>query len=74
MSLATYVAEDGLLEIVGGKALRPEGVQCPSVMNCQGRQMGVGGEHLHRSRGRKDGIRDLQRKEILEGGQYLKCK
>ena len=43
MSLATYVAEDGLLDIVGGKALWPEGVQCPSVMNCQGREMGVGG-------------------------------
>jgi hypothetical protein len=38
--LATYVAEDGL---VGGEALGPEGVRCPSVGECQSRRTGVGG-------------------------------
>jgi hypothetical protein len=28
---------------VGREALRPEGVQCPSGGECQGRRMGVGG-------------------------------
>ena len=28
---------------VGGVALRPQGVQCPSVQECQGERMGVGG-------------------------------
>jgi hypothetical protein len=40
---------------VGGEALGPEGVQCPSVGECQGGNMGVGGwvrEHPHRSRER----------------------
>ena len=30
--LTTYVTEDGL---VGGETLGPEGVQCPSVGECQ---------------------------------------
>jgi hypothetical protein len=36
--------------LVGGEALEPEGVRCPSVGKCQGRRMGVGGlgEHPHR--------------------------
>ena len=28
---------------MGGEALGPEGVQCPSVGECQGGRMGVGG-------------------------------
>ena len=45
MDLAAYVAEDGL---VGSQweeqtDLGPEGVQCPSVGECKGRKMGVGG-------------------------------
>ena len=44
---------------VGGEALGPEGVQCPSVGEYQGGKMEVGGwvgEHAHRGRGREDGI------------------
>jgi hypothetical protein len=40
---------------VGGVALGPEGVQCPSVGKCQGGKTRVGGwvgEHPHRGRGR----------------------
>jgi hypothetical protein len=39
MALAMYVVEDDLI----GEALRPEGVQYPSVGECQGRRMGVHG-------------------------------
>jgi hypothetical protein len=28
---------------VGGETLRPESIRCPSVGECQGRRMGVGG-------------------------------
>ena len=31
MALATYMTEDGCWSSVGGEALKPEGVQCPSV-------------------------------------------
>jgi hypothetical protein len=35
----------------------PEGVRCPSVVECQGGKIGVGGvgEHPHRSRRRRRG-------------------
>jgi hypothetical protein len=39
---------------VEGEALRPEGVQCPSVGDCKGRKEGVGRwveEYPHRGRG-----------------------
>jgi hypothetical protein len=42
MALAAYVEEDGLVWSVGGEALKPVGVQCPSVGECQGRKKGVG--------------------------------
>ena len=44
---------------VGGEDLGPEGVQCPSVGECQGRRTGVGGSvgaHPHRCRRRDDGM------------------
>jgi hypothetical protein len=44
---------------VGGEALRPECIQCPSVGECQGGRTGVGEwvkEHPHGGRGRGDGI------------------
>jgi hypothetical protein len=47
---------------VGGEALNPVKAQCPSVGECQGGEVGVGGwvrEHPHRSRG--DGIENFQR-------------
>ena len=40
---------------VGGKALRPESVQCPSVGECQGGKMGMGewgSNHIEAGRGR----------------------
>jgi hypothetical protein len=43
---------------VGGEALGPEGVQCPSVGKCQSGKTGVGrwmGEHPHRGRGGRCG-------------------
>jgi hypothetical protein len=43
---------------VGGVALRPEGVRCPSVGECQGRKAGVSGwvgEHSCRGRELGDG-------------------
>ena len=43
---------------MGGEALGPGKAQCPSVGECQGREVGVGGwvEKPHRSRGRGDGM------------------
>jgi hypothetical protein len=61
---------------VGGATHGPEGVRCPSLGECQGGRMGVGGrvgEHPHRGRGRWDGIGVFRRGD-LEGGKYLKCK
>ena len=52
MAPAAYVTEDGL---VG-----PVKAQCPSVGECQGREIGMGRwvrEHHHRNRGRGNGIR-----------------
>jgi hypothetical protein len=43
---------------MGGQALGPEGVPCPSVGECQGGKTGVGrwlGHHPHR--GRREGMR-----------------
>jgi hypothetical protein len=45
--------------IVGGAVLGPEGLQCYSVGECQGRKVGVGGlvgEHPHRGMGRRVGV------------------
>ena len=43
---------------VGGEALGPEGVQCPSIGECQGERMGEWvEEHPHRGRGKGDGMR-----------------
>jgi hypothetical protein len=39
MELATYVAEDALVGVSGKD---PEGVQCPSIGECQNRKMEVG--------------------------------
>ena len=44
---------------MGREALGHVKAQCPSVEECQGREVGVGGwveEHPHRSRGREDVI------------------
>ena len=44
MALATYVAEDGLVRHQWEEnTLKPEGVQCPSIRECQGKRTGVGG-------------------------------
>ncbi|EAA20077.1 hypothetical protein [Plasmodium yoelii yoelii] len=46
---------------MGGEALSPVKIQCPSVGKYQGREAGVGGcvgKHPHRSRVRVHGIRD----------------
>jgi hypothetical protein len=45
MAPATYVAENGLVgrSSVGGEALGPVKVRCPSVGECQGEEAGVGG-------------------------------
>ena len=41
MSLAAYVAEDGL--VLGGEALGLAKIICPSTGECQGQEAGVGG-------------------------------
>jgi hypothetical protein len=49
---------------VGGEALGPVKAGCPSVGECQGGELGVGGwveEHTHKSREREDGIGGFQR-------------
>jgi hypothetical protein len=60
---------------VGGETLVSEGVQCPSVGECQSGRMGVGGwgEHPHKGRERGDRIGSFQRGD-LERGKRLKCK
>jgi hypothetical protein len=71
MALAKYAAEGGSYwTSVGGEALGPEGIQCPSVVECQGRKMGVGGwfgEHIHRDRKRGDGIGAFQKGDLERG-------
>jgi hypothetical protein len=62
---------------VGGEALGPEDVRCPSVEEFQGGRLewvgGWVGEHPHRGRGRGDGIEGFQW-EDLERRKHLKCK
>ena len=44
---------------MGGEALAPVKALCPSVGECQDREVGVCGrvgKHSHRSRGRENGI------------------
>jgi hypothetical protein len=43
---------------MGGEALGPVKVLCPSIRECQGQEVGVGGSV---SRGRRKGIGDFQR-------------
>jgi hypothetical protein len=56
---------------VGRAALGPEGALCPSVGQCQGRKMEVGGwveEHPHRGGGGgEDGIEGFQRGDLERG-------
>jgi hypothetical protein len=67
---------------VGGEALRPEDVQCPSVGECQRGKTGVGGwvgEHPQRGwggggRGGGDGMGWASQRGDLESGKHLKCK
>jgi hypothetical protein len=61
---------------VGGVTLRPEGVRCPSVWECQGGKTAVGewiGDHPYRGKGKEDGIGGFQRSN-LKRGKLLKCK
>ena len=53
MALATYVAAHG------GEALGPVKFLCPSIWECQGQEVGVGGLM---SRGRKEGMGALKGK------------
>ena len=46
---------------MGGEALDPEKVLCPSIGECQGQCAGVGGLG---SMGREEGIGDFQRDNI----------
>jgi hypothetical protein len=43
VSLAAYVAEDGLVPSLGGKALGLLKIICPSTGECQVQEAGVGG-------------------------------
>jgi hypothetical protein len=58
MALVAYVAEDGLVgrSSMAGEALGSVKVLCPSIGECQGQEVGVGGLV---SRGK--GIEDFQR-------------
>jgi hypothetical protein len=61
---------------VGGVALGPEGVWCPSVGEYQGWKKGVDGwvvEHPHRGMGRGDVIEGFWRRD-LERGKHFKRK
>jgi hypothetical protein len=54
MALAAYIAEDDLVRSsMGGEALGPANILCPSIGECQSQEMGVGGLV---SRGRWEGI------------------
>ena len=72
MALVAYVAEDGLVgrSSMAGEALGSVKVLCPSIGECQGQEVGVGGLV---SRGRREGIEGFQR-GTQERGQHLKCK
>ena len=54
---------------MGGEALGLGKAQCPSVGECQGGEVGVGGwvGHPHRSRGSEDGIEGLLGGGLGEG-------
>ena len=59
MALAVYVAVDGLVKSsIGGEALGPVKVLCPSVGECQGQEVDMGGVG---KRGRGKRIGDFQR-------------
>ena len=49
---------------MGGEAFGPVKVLCPSIGDCQGQEVGVGGLV---SRGRKKGIGDFQRGNLERG-------
>jgi len=58
MAAAAYAAEDGPHRLsMGGEALGPAKVRCPSVGKCQGREAGrggwVGGETPSKKQGEK---------------------
>jgi hypothetical protein len=65
MPPAAYVAEDWpYLASMGDEALGSVKVQCPSLGECQGGEVGVGewvGEHPHRSREKRDGREAFRR-------------
>ena len=55
---------------MGAVDLGSEVIRCLSVGECQGRKVGVGdwvGEHLHRGRGRENGIEGFQREDLEKG-------
>ena len=58
MSLAAYVAEDGLVGSMGGEALGPVKVLVPSIGVCPGQEARVSGLE---SRGQGEGIGNFQR-------------
>ena len=56
-----YICSRGWLcrTLMGGETLGPGKAQCPTIGECQGREVGVGRwveEHPRRSRGREDGM------------------
>jgi hypothetical protein len=57
VSLAASVAEDRW-PLMGGEALGLVEILCPSIGECLGQELGVGGLG---SRGRGEGIEDFQR-------------
>jgi hypothetical protein len=71
MAPTAYVAEEGwpCQSSMRRETFGPVKARCPSVGECQGRHLGVGGrwgEHPHRSRGRVM-YRDLQVVGIAKG-------
>jgi hypothetical protein len=55
---------------VGGEALGPGKVPCPSVREYKDMELGVGSwvdEHPHRNRGKKDGIEGFWRGNLERG-------
>ena len=59
MALAAYVAEEWPSQSsMGGEALGPVKVLCPSIGECQGQEAGVGGLV---SSGRGEGMGDFRR-------------
>ena len=63
MDLAKYVVEEGLVGHHWEEILGPVKVLCPSIGECQGQEVGVGGLV---SRGRKIG-RASCRERVLDG-------